>query len=500
MKYVKELYSTSKIFRHQFHRCRGYCYYKLLYKLKTLPVSGRGRTMSGAAAWNDDIRDRRTSIADGDVFHMCNRCGEAVCKQDDGLRVEFGEFGQSTSHLDTTHHHVADSDQHGHGAGTVINATSQLRERTLAATMKHIDQAQLTNYRQLIFNLPVTSHVRKYAKTQCRSFYELMMDTTLPRARREKLMALACDAMRMKIHDEMKQHSGNVRFERKPWEEKIVQEWKSAIRLSAKDMQRGIAPRKDFRPHLQMQPPAQSHDNWKRLHRELNNKDKLWHNIFDWTSAQNTNDFYEHNDVYACVNPPVVDERKYTSLPQLAQSTLRGTPESWSRNTLQPRFLLTRVVGHPPARPPFCHPITLPRLQFRPQDSDQPAFGNAAARRHSDSKRRQTILSHTHGTGADSGTLYPRTIQLLLQSGVLTERATVDILHCILGITAKQKLRKSTNPSVLLSDTDWVKYYLQMDPTQPNDYISQQLKQIKREISPAVTKDPQSHSLNKFMT
>jgi len=490
--YVREMFSTSAVFRHQFHQCKGYCYYKLLHKMRHLTVNGK---RSVGARWTDQIRDKCTVVADGQAYHMCIRCGESVCKQEDELRVEFGELGQSTTHREADGA-VDAVDAETLSRPTQVTRVTQEQQRTLSNVLEYIDRAQLTTYQQFIFDLPVTDSVRKYTKTNTNTFYQLILDSSLPSGKWSKLLTMACDAIRLKL-DELRQFSQQVHFHRKPWEEQIVQDWKRTVHLSVRDIQRGIAPRKDFRPLLLTKPPSNAHSNWKRLHDELMNRTKLWKNTFDWTSAQNTNSFYEHNDVYACVNVPVVDVSLYTSFPQLVHSE-RRTPHH--QNSVQTRYPLTKWQ---PRTMKEAHNTTVYRDHSLPIVSFElhhttPRIQPNTARVHSDTKRRQTIVAHTRGY-ANHDVVYPRTIQLLLQNGVLGEHALVEQLHCLLGISTKQKLRMSTNPSMLLN-VEWVRYYLQLDSGQPNENVNQLLKQIKRSLSASFTADQQASCYSKFIT
>lgn len=486
IEYVRTMYATTNVFRHQFHKCRGYCYYKLLCKLKRLFVNGR-RTV--ATKWTESLRDRHTTVMDGDVWHVCNRCGESVCKQDDGLRMEFGEIGQSATH------HETDTRDASNDISTQITTNTQAHKRTLSLTLEYIDGVQLSAYQQHIFELPVTDTVRKYAKTQCNSLFQLALDVNVAPTKRSKLLALACEAVQLKLN-ELKNVRTLVSFQRKPLEEKIIREWTQAMRLTVKDIQWGIAPRKDFRPILHTQPASQSHTNWKQLHSELNNRSNTWHNIFDWTSKQNSSSFYEHNDVYICVNPTVVDAEQYTTLPRMLHGTLRAHTES--HIVPHKRYPFTKWKTQPRPNTQSLKENCLPITTFHYNNGHPtPLFRNTISREHNDCQRRSSIVSCTHAS-THTDMAFPYIIQSLLEKGILAKHAYVEQLLCLLGISTKQKMRLSTNPSCLLQ-TEWIKYYQQLETDQPNDTVLLQLKQIKKGLSVAFFKDPQACSYNKFI-
>jgi hypothetical protein len=489
MQYVRNLYSTSAIFRHQFVKCSGYCYYKLLYSLKHLVVSNK---YAVRARWTDRVCDKYTTVMDGDVYHTCIRCGEAVCKQEDGLRTEFGAIGQSTTHQETNYQ-ADETTPHE----TITKATQE-QQQLLSALHEHIDRVQLSTYQQIIFDLPVTRSVRKYTKTETNSLYILLLDKTLSPSKWRKLLELACEAVQQKLR-RLRQHTQTVQFQHKPWETQIIAEWLPAIHLSTRDSQRGIAPRRDFRPQLYSQPSTHAHPNWKRLHTELNNTSKMWNNVFDWTSKQNTNALYEYNDKYACANESIVRTTAYTTLPKLLNCELRADDEKPTHPSV-PRHALT--VWFPTDRHSGLHrdeSLPIPRTTSVFVDTSAPPCLNVPlARDVSDVQRRLVVYKHTHAL-TPSNNVYPHAIQVMFQHKLIAENDVVEQLHCLLGISMRQKLRLTTNPSMLLNSV-WVKYYQQLDTSISNDNIAHQLKHVKKNIMPELFKDPQNLVYDKFIT
>jgi len=456
--------------------------------MKHLVVSNK---YAVGARWTDRVRDKYTTVMDGDVYHTCMRCGEAVCKQEDGLHLEFGAIGQSTTHQETNTAPVEDTPYEQ------ITMVTQEQQHMLSALHEHIDRVQLSTYQQFIFDLPVTSSVRKYTKTECNSLYRLFLDKTLPPSKWNKLLELACEAVQQKLR-QLRQHTQTVHFQRKPWETQIIEEWLRSIHLSTRDSQRGIAPRRDFRPQLYTQPSAQTHPNWKRLHTELNNTSKIWNNAFDWTSKQNTNTLYEYNDKYACVNEQMVRTTAYTTLPELVHCELRADDEQTSHRSV-PRHQLTRWI--PVKRQPCVHrdeSLPIPRTTSVFVNTETtPCLQVQQARKVTDVQRRLIVHKHTHAF-TPSKKVYPHAIQVMMQHNVLTEHAVVEQLHCLLGISTRQKLRLTTNPSMLLN-AEWVKYYQQLDTSQSNENIAHHLKQVKKNIVTGLFSDPQSLVYDKFI-
>jgi hypothetical protein len=489
IQYVRNLYSTSAIFRHQFVKCRGYCYYKLLHRLKHLVVSNKYAVRT---RWTDRVCDKYTTVMDGDVYHTCIRCGEAVCKQEDGLRTEFGAIGQSTTHQETND---PDNETTPH---VPITKATQEQQLLLSALHEHIDRVQLSTYQRFIFDLPVTRSVQKYTKIESKSLYLLLLDKTLSPSKWRKLLELACEAVQQKLR-RLRQHTQTVQFQHKPWETQIIAEWLPAIHLTTRDSQRGIAPRRDFRPQLYSQPSTHTHPNWKRLHTELNNTSKIWNNVFDWTSKQNTNSLYEYNDKYACANKSIVQTTAYTTLPKLVNCELRADDEIPSHPCVH-RHTLT--MWCPSNRHSGLHrdeslPIPRTTSVFVKKDAP-PCLNVSLAREVTDVQRRLVVHKHTQAF-TPSTNVYPHAIQVMLQHNMITENNVVEQLHCLLGISIRQKLRLTTNPSMLLN-AEWVKYYQQLDTSLSNEHIVHQLKQVKKNIMPELFKDPQNLVYDKFIT
>lgn len=506
--YVRNMYAQSDVFRHQFHQCRGYCYYKLLFKLKSLSVHGN---RSSRRHWTDSIRDKFTTVMEGDTYHICHRCGDTVCKQAEGLRVEFGAFGQSSTHQDT-----ADRDDVMQKIDyKPITINTQQQQQYLSTIYLYIDKQNLSAYQHFIFDLPIVSVVQKYIRTDATVFYHLCTNTNVPTNKILKLLELACEAVQNKIQtlQSINGSSRKIEFQRKPWETQIIQEWVNTLQLQMIDIQRGIPARKDFRPQLFVQPSTQTHDNWKQLHRELNDRSNVWNSAFDWTSRQNVSSLYEYNDVYACVNRSVVDTDAYTTLPQLTHCTLRtvealqqtdephGTPmqrhrfgrcahsDDRSHCTMGQSFPLQKheKLHH---RNDYNHnhnhksSITMPSLLHN--------------RCLPDTKRRCVSNQGLCGATQYEQKMFPYNIQTLFDNNLVSESATVDHILCLLGLTAKQRIRMSTNPS-FMQNLEWVKYYQQLDTSQPNESTTRVLNQIKRKIAPHLLRDVMRYEYDKFI-
>ena len=491
--YVRNMYAQSNVFRHQFHQCRGYCYYKLLFKLKHLAVSGNRYSRR---QWSEEIRDKYTTVTSGDTYHICQRCGDTVCKQDDGLRLEFGAQGLSSTHQDITNReenaHVAEY--------TPITFSTQQQQHYLTNIYAYIDKKNLSTYQNFIFDLPITSTVQKYIKEDATVFYHLCTNTNVPINKILKLLELACEAVQQKIQQLQTsgQHrTSTIEFQRKPWEAQIVGEWFNTLKLQKTDIQRGIPPRKDFRPQLFVHPSTFTHDNWKQLHRELNGRTNTWNNTFDWTSQQNTNVLYEHNDLYVCVNRSVVNAEKYTTLPQLTHCELEEPVDITCTNHEILRYSFSRIASSQ------IHTVFHKQPVFPYEDGHtlcpHHQIANAVhTRNRSDTQRRQLSTHYLCASVQAGQKMFPYILQTLIDHRLVQDTATVDQILCLLGLTTKQKLRMSTNPS-FMQNLEWVKYYQQLDASQPNESTSLVLKQIKHSIATHVLHDLMRFEYDKFI-
>ena len=484
-KYVKELYSSSDVFRHQFHRCKGYCYYKLLYQIKCLSIHGRYVSKK----WSDAIRDKYTTNSNGEMYHVCNRCGDNVCKQDSGVRADFGVFGMSLAHgkTDTTDLSVDVS----------VSYTSEQIER-MNNVIAVIQREQLSQHQNVILDLPMTKTVSNGFRMSSnaltlRSIRDVILDDSVYEEKLMKVIRVACIAVQQKINI-MTGNLQTIHIPHKQSEQQIIDIWQSHISFSQHQLQRGIEPRKDFRPKLLIKSHSQATTQLQRLFVVLNEQRNDSFGVFDWSSWQSTNDLYERNDLYMSVNRQIVDENSYTTLPHLINDiydettiTTQALPRLRIAQPIAPRDINVHAI------------VSVPSFAFAilPKSNKLP-LGMFTYRNLNDSRKRTVIYKHVNPSHSNHA-MYPHAIQRLVDLNILDQKSHVILLHCLLGITMKQKARMSTNPAMFLNG-EWVKYYLQMDVKQPNENVALLLKSLKFSFDHSFETQKLNGMYNKFIS
>jgi hypothetical protein len=492
--YVKQQYAERPVFRHQFHKCKGHCYYKLLYKCKLLRVNG-GRFSS--KKWTDAIRDTFTTLHAGDVNHICNRCGDSVCPQDAGLRKEFGAFGMSTTHSEM------ESDDSPHTSSTSNTPPAELtftQRDCLQKVTELIADKQLSVYSNLLFALPVTNGMRVFLKSfklaeNMKTIYAFILQVSYNEKVVLKVISCALGAIKEKI-DTLMQLDRKIMIPRKQNEAELVRSFLPHIQLTRENVTRGIMPRSDFRPKLNTHTSPLSTPELQRVFRLVNERKMHIHNMFDWTTFQNTSELYERNDVYLCVNKLVVDATSYTTLSEmiLPQLQFNTRPKTVSDRVCVAKAFATvsRNIYVGGKYPLHIHGTHHTQQQPEKQMQIQLQSGRTLA----DNLRRQVIYKHVRPSQMKSH--YPHVLQTVLQQQQIGEHDYVKQLQCLLGIVQKQKARLSTNPA-MFTYLPWVQYYNQLDGGKGNEKIAQLMKTMQFRFESEFEKNVTHGSYAKFV-
>ena len=486
--YVKNQYTEQPVFRHQFHKCKGHCYYKLLYKCKLLRVNG-GRFP--AKRWTDDIRDAFTTLHKGDVNHICNRCGDAVCAQDAGLRNEFDAFGGSSTHAELQIDEPPDTNLRQ----TQPELTFTQRE-CMQKVLEMTEDKQLSVYNNILLTLPVTNALSVFLKhfkmvTKERQLRTFILQASYNETVVLKVVHCALIAIQEKI-DALVHFRKKVILPRKKNEEILIQSFIPHIHITRESISKGILPRADFRPKLNTSASPTSTPELQSVFRSVNERQSHIHNMFDWSTVQNTSELYERNDVYLCVNKQVVDNTSYTTLsgmilPQLQFNTKQNEHSDRIRVALAfPTCSRTLYVGGK-------YPLHI----HEPSKKKHIQNVSTSTRTLSDNRRRQVIYKHVNPSTMKSQ--FPYALQNVLQQKHIDENDLVKQLQCLLGIVQKQKARLSTNPMIFTYPM-WVQYYNQLDATNVNDKIVQLIKTMQFRFETNFEKDMMKGSYSKFIS
>jgi hypothetical protein len=497
--YLKGIYAESRVFRHQFHKCRGFCYYKLLFKLKELRLH---RGNFSPKKWTDLLRDTYTSVSEGDVFHTCNRCGDKVCRQESGLLKEYDAVGQSSTHSEFANSN-SNTDFAAHASDSANSRTPPLtisQRSCLQHVCELLETRNLASHQNLIFDLPLTPDVRELLKRA----HVFVTGTNLrgvihEGAYNEPLVLKIVSFAAIAVHDainRLQQKTSNVTVPRKRTDVKIIASFAPYIVLSAKSLSNGIPPRHDFRPHLTPDASVQHNGpEWDGVYAESNNRPNHLNNVFDWTTWQHTGALYERNDIYLCVNRPIVDTdpgaNGYTSLSKLV-NPLIGTNSVAVGASDRCRL----AVALPSNGLPELSGRTVPLTIVGARNASGRDVEGRQSRTHPDVRRRGVIYKHVHPSS--TGGAYPHTLQSVIDRNRVEPADVARQLHCLVGIVVRQKLRLSTNPCSLVR-TEWVDSYLQLHSTNLNEKVVGLLRAMHYKFDRSFESNPRLATLRKFV-
>lgn len=492
IEYIKQQYAELPVFRHQFHKCKGFCYYKLLYKCKRLNILG-GRFPT--KIWSDKIRDTYTTLYNGDVNYICNRCGESVCRQDAGLRIEFGAYGMSSTHQENANDENH-NDTNEKKKNTFQQSLSFSQRVCLDGVHTMLEEHHLSPYIDILMGLPITHAMQVFLKsfkmtTSENNMHSFILQGSYNEKVVYKVVRCALMALRKKM-DQLLRVQHKVIIPHKKNEEHVIQSFIPHIQLTKESVSRGIVPRADFRPKLSTAASPTSTPEWKRVYRSINTRSVSSHNLFDWTTYQTTSELYERNDIYLCVNKNIVDISSYTKLSEMI------IPQLQFYTTLRDSSDRVRLAkAHATLERPLYAGKTYPLIIQGTSHTHRSLHERTATTRNvSDQKRRSIIYKHVRPSVLNSR--FPFVLHLVLQQNLVDQNDSVKQLQCLLGIIQKQKARVSTNPQ-LFAYLEWVQYYSQLDYTQMNEKIQHLLQSMCFTIDPVFVKHTMRETATKFV-
>ena len=528
--YLQDTYAQSARFRKQFVGCCGFCENKFLYKVKTLRVDG---CPYATKTWTDAWRDRFTDIGKGDVYHVCRRCGDQVCRQDGGLRTEYNASGgaMSSTHAEQDLDAVTSTaDVRREAEAEAVTAVEQLQqERTsshthvlLRALDEFLDTEKVLLHRDTLLQLPYTPavsaflHKRKLRYTSPEYTHTLSDVVHHPKRGRDDhkhvltVFQAAVRALKRVLARRVdRRTTGSTNATRTPTGTSAVAKMEAsfvpALASIAPQLRLiGIAPRTYFRPRMRTTANASNTPQWNAVYSAIDRRNQAALPAIDWHARQDTSDLYAQNDVYVCIARDVADEvHGYTTLPDV----LRVPVGSTSTVTRDDSYARTRFAVALPSRGlPRLLGRTLP-LHGSGSDTVSLVERHVLPRTVNDVQRRAYIVAKlVHPTSStltyQSAPSFPHVLQMVLRAATsaTTRRPpytipmdhTVLQLQTLVGIAPNVDLRRSVHPAALggtrTRPPDWVVHWLQLDTTKRNEHVVKLVEGVRCVLGDAAVK------------
>ena len=481
--YIRRVYQRSQSFREHFKNCKDFCYQRLLCKCRVLKIDSRGERV-----WSDEHRDSTTFLISGEANHLCMTCGEPVCRQDEGLTLDYDAMGMSSTHSEHEQNQRSEEDEENQI--TQDKASSSLILQSEVPIEQMLRRLGICSYRPKLDTFIITEEVFKLFPNgkQTRLQGVKLAGSTLISTQHAldakfggvvlQIYECAAEALLFMLH---KHEALGARALPQPRslakERNVIRAFEQQIQFEPEELLVGIPPRPYFRPQMMhrvesMTTPKEA-KGWCLIDDIINSIGTSKQIIFDASTLDIVSTEFAQRDQYVSTPFDLHNTSKgYTSISHMMDLSVNSRCGDIS--LVKPRLEFIRI--YPWTRlcnaiAPNAHTV-LPinripsSLIYELTWKTQPRYPCAflkTTHKPSDTERRESIATQIQRYMEVSKGKYAYPIQVLVDHKHIHPDDATTLLKWIVGISTTKRFKITSHPPTdFRMKPAWMQYYEQL--------------------------------------